>query len=448
MRRLLALTALAATVAGTTYAVGTGGGAARDRSTSPAAEAAGLDPLDSTGTVSSRETDRLIAAYEQVAHHVSDTSVDGMLATLYLQRAKLTGDVATYRQALGAATLAVRLAPRDPDSRAALANARYALHDFAGAASDATAALHDDPRAYGAAAVLGDCELETGRYADAARIYDLLMHDVRHSPSVEIRLARLAWVTGQIERAESLAAEARRDAVASGAFGVGLAFYDVFLAQLSGDVGRYGDAVAFATKAVREAPNWHVALAASGRAFAQAGDYAPALTAYRNASAIVPQPDYLAAIGDLETLTGQRVAAARDYATVEAIRRLAVANRQIYNRLLVLYAADHGVDVADAVAMALAELRVRHDGAGYDAAAWALHAAGQNARASALAAVAVRIDSRDPRFLWHAGAIAAALGQRSRAVTLIARALSQSPHFDPLQAQRAARLLDQLRGTR
>jgi len=98
--------------------------------------------------------------------------------------------------------------------------------------------------------------------------------------------------------------------------------------------------------------------------------------------------------------------------------------------------------------MALSELRVRHDGGAYDAAAWALHAAGQNARASALATVAVRIDPQDPRFLWHAGAIAAALGQRSRAVTMIQRALSLSPHFDPLQARRATQLLGQLRGTR
>ncbi len=447
MRRLLALIAIVAVAAVSTYVVSPGGRSSGNRPVASAPDSL-ADSLDNGAAVSSRETDRLIAAYEQVAHHVADTGVDGMLATLYLARAKLTGDVGTYRQALDAGELAVRLAPRDPDSRTALANARYALHDFAGAAADAAAALHEDPRAYGAAAVLGDCSLETGRYDDARRTYELLNRDVNNSPSIEVRMARLAWVTGDLTGAQALAAKARRDAVASGAFGVGLAFYDVFLAQLAGDVGRYDDAVAAAARAVREAPSWHVALAASGRALAQRGDDESALAAYRSAAAIVPQPDYLAAIGDLETLTGQRTAAARDYATIEAIRRLAVANRQIYNRLLVLYAADHGVDVGAAVSMALAELKVRHDGAGYDAAAWALHAAGQNARAAQYAATALRIDPRDPRFRWHAGAIAASLGQRARAITLISAALSSSPHFDPLQSQRAAQLLSQLRAQR
>jgi len=448
MRRLLALTAIAAVAAGSTYAVRAGGSASRDRSPSAVSATAALNTIDNVGTVSGRETDRLIAAYEKVAHHVADTRVDGMLATLYLQRAKLTGDVATYRQALGAAVLAARLAPRDPDSLTALANTRYALHDFTAAAAAAAAALRDDSRAYAAAAVLGDCDLETGRYADARRIYDLLAGDVSHSPGVEIRQARLAWVTGHPERARSLAIEARRDAVASGAFGIGLAFYDVFLAQLSGDLARYDDAVGYAAQAVREAPGWHVALAASGRAFGQRGDFTRALSAYRSAVAIVPQPDYLAALGDLELLTGQRTAAARDYATIDAIRRLAVANRQIYNRLLVIAAADRGADVAGSVSMALAELKVRHDGAGYDAAAWALHADGQDARASALAAIALRIDPRDPRFDWHAGAIAASLGQTQRAVQLIERALAISPNFDPLQARRATQLLAQLRAHR
>lgn len=446
MRRLLALTAVAAVATATMYAVQAGASHPQPAGrTAGAAESAALDPASS---MSSRETDRLIAAYEQVAHHVSDTRVDGMLATLYLQRAKLTGDIATYRQALNVARLAVRLAPHDADSRTALANARYALHDFAGASADATAALRDDRRAYGAADVLGDCDLETGRYADAGRIYRLLGQDVPRSPSVEVRLARLDWVTGRIDSALALGRDARRDAVASGAAGVGLAFYDVFLAQLEGDLGRYGDAVRSSSDAVREAPRWHVALAAAGRALAQQGDDTHALAAYRKAVAIVPQPDYLAAVGDLETLAGDPSAAGRDFATVDAIRRLAAADRQIYNRQLVLFAADHGVHVADAVRMALAELRVRTDGAGYDAAAWALHAAGQDQKAAPLAATALRINPRDPRFLWHGGAIAAALGQTDRARALLAQALSVSPRFDPLQSTRAGQLLAELRGHR
>jgi tetratricopeptide (TPR) repeat protein len=429
----------------TSYAVhaGTHRSAARKAPTSAGPVTSATADIGAGG-----ETARLIRAYEAVAHGHRDEGVDVMLGSLYLQRGRFTGDLGTYRQALAAATDAARLAPRDPATVTLLASARFTLHDWAGARSAALRALDLDPRQQNAALVLGDSDLETGRYADAASIYRRLADRVAGSASLVVRLARLAWVTGDLPRAERLAAQALRLAPDNGASGAGLAFYSVFVSQVAIAAGDYVTAVAAGERAVKVAPSWHVAIAASAKALAASGDIDRAISAYRRAAAIVPLPEYLAALGDLLSISGRAAAAAEQYATVGAIARIASSQRDVYNRQLVLFAADHGHGAADAIRMARAELVTRKDAAGYDALAWALHAVGRDRAAQLSSDHALTVDAADPRFEWHAAAIAASLGQRARALALLTDLLHRSPHFDPLQSRRAAALLASLRGNR
>lgn len=394
------------------------------------------------------ETGRLIRAYEAVAHTHRDEGVDLMLGSLYLQRGRFTGDLGTYRQALGAASDAARLAPRDPATTTLLAAARFSLHDWAGARRAAMRALALDPRRQNAAVVLGDADLETGRYADAVTIYRKLGDAVSGSASLVARQARLAWVTGDLSQASRLAARALRLAPDNGATGASLAYYSVLVSQLAIDAGDYPQALAAGTRAVRVAPTWHVAIAARAKALAAAGHIAQAIRDYRRAAAIVPLPDYLGALGDLLWLSGRRAAARQQFATVDAITRIASSQRDVYNRQLVLFGADHGRHVELAVRMARAELAIRHDAAGYDALAWALHVAGRDGEARGYSDRALAITAVDPRFEWHAAAIAAAMGRHDRAVGLLTDLLHRSPRFDPLQAMRAAALLATLRTTR
>jgi len=394
------------------------------------------------------EAGRLIRAYEAVAHSHHDEGVDLMLASLYLQRGRFTGDLGTYRQALGAATDAARLAPRDPATTTLLASSRFSLHDWAGARRAAMRALALDPHRQNAAVVLADADLETGRYADAASLYAKLGNAVAGSASLVVRQARLAWVTGDLSRARGLAAQALRLAPDNGASGANLAFYSVFASQLAIDAGDYRAAVIAGKRAVHVAPTWHVAIAARAKALAVAGRTAEAIRDYRRAAAIVPLPDYLGALGDLLWLSGRHAAARQQYATVDAITRIASTQRDVYNRQLVLFGADHDRHVELAVRMSRAELTVRRDAAGYDALAWALHAAGRDDEARSYSDRALGVSPVDPRFEWHAAAISAALGQRARAVELLTGLLQRSPYFDPLQGTRAAALLATLRDAR
>ena len=76
-----------------------------------------------------------------------------------------------------------------------------------------------------------------------------------------------------------------------------------------------------------------------------------------------------------------------------------------------------------------------------DAYSWALYRARQIAAASRLSAEAMRLGSRDPEFLYHAGMIARASGDEPRAARLLGRLLHQSPHFSALDAPRAREAL-------
>src|SRR5207245_4543884 len=118
-------------------------------------------------------------------------------------------------------------------------------------------------------------------------------------------------------------------------------------------------------------PDYHVALAGLGRARAAQGRIDKAIASYEKAGTLVPQPDLLAALGDLYTRKRETAKAEVEYGTIDVIAKLAKINQQVYNRLLANFYADHGLDPAEALRLTQSELTVRKDVYGYDAYAWA-----------------------------------------------------------------------------
>ena len=183
---------------------------------------AGLDRAP--GTLDRAELARLIDAYEQRVALAPDVLELGFLARLYVERARLTGNIASYVQASTAATRAVRIAPNDHESRVRLAGIRSALHDFSGALELAHAVLEEQPGDLGAMAVVGDAQLELGDYAAATDAYGRLAAAAPGSSGVSVRLARLSFLRGDTAAAVRLAESAERRALSEGAFGRGLAW--------------------------------------------------------------------------------------------------------------------------------------------------------------------------------------------------------------------------------
>ena len=65
------------------------------------------------------------------------------------------------------------------------------------------------------------------------------------------------------------------------------------------------------------------------------------------------------------------------FALVEKIGVLSRAQGALYDRQRAIYYADHGIKTGEAVKLARAELKVRHDIYAYDTLAWTLFKAGR-----------------------------------------------------------------------
>jgi tetratricopeptide (TPR) repeat protein len=391
------------------------------------------------------QIDRGITAWSvNVAGDPTDFVSATNLGSLYFTRGRLTGALDDYARAAAAAERATTANPTDPTARNLVALLSLTTHDFPAALATAEAIYRADPTQLQALATIGDAQLELGSYDAAAAAFGTLAR-AQQGPAIDARLAHLAALQGRPADALKLSASALTAARTAGTTGTALSWYAFLDGTLAFQDGQLMRAEASFRAALAAWPRSYTALAGLARTRAARGDTAEAISLYQQAAAIVPQPQTLAALGDLYALAGRQDEAQQQYDTVRAIATLAAVNRQVYNRELALFDANHGVEPAEALRLATAELATRKDVYGWDAYAWALHANGRDREAEAAMIPARALGTRDALFSYHAGMIAAGLGDTARARDLLTEALAINPGFDPLQASRARAALATLR---
>src|SRR5262249_6641527 len=95
-------------------------------------------------------------------------------------------------------------------------------------------------------------------------------------------------------------------------------------------------------------PKYYNALSAMGNIFAEEKRIPEAISYYQQAVAVVPMPDFVAALGDLYALNGNQKEADAQYAFVEYIAQISQINQEIYNRQLAMFYADHDRNLKEA----------------------------------------------------------------------------------------------------
>lgn len=387
------------------------------------------------------ELDRLIAAYEERITQHTDALDYRILGFLYIEKGRTTGDLSRYGAAEEAFATAVDLVPSDPTNRIGLATVDYALHNFGDALETASLVQGAVPRP-DALALVADSHLALGAHAEGVQALDALATQFPDNPQIEIRLANVDRLEGRAEEAWELSRQAlgRVEGLRNPRQ---LSWYQTYTAQMGFDLGRHDTALDIAVEAVANDPSSHEAAVTHARLLAAGGRFDEAIDEYLRATAAVPNPVYLAELGDLYALTGEDDRAQDQYATVEVAATLAEA-QGVYDRSLALYLADHGLEPERAVAIAEAELEQRSDVAGWDAYAWALLAADRPREAREASDRALSLGTADARFLYHAGMISNALGENSRARQELEAALDLNRAFQPLQAERARTVLESL----
>lgn len=362
-----------------------------------------------------------------------------LLGQAFARRARETSDVDDYVRAEKALQRALRINPKHVQAQASLAGVQFSLHEF-GTALATARPIADNPRGVQALGTLGDAHLALGEYAQAQSAYTRLLAWAA-TPAAYSRLASLAAVRGNTEQAISLLARAAALALKSGDYGESLGWYSYQLGELSFRVGRLDAAEAHYRDALHAFPDYPLALGGLAKTRAARGDLRSAIALYRRATAIVPQPELVSALGDAYRATGDVASARTEYATVQVIAKLVNAKRQVYNRQLAIFYADHGLHLESSRRLALRELRVRKDVYGYDAAAWALARSGECAKALPLARRALRLRTADPLLYFHRGYAEGCAGNRAAMLKWYARALELNPNFSMRWAPVARRVL-------
>ena len=378
---------------------------------------------------------------DRIKRDPEDFIAHNKLAGQYLQRVRETGDVTYLNLAARAAHASLATLPPEQNTGGltALAQVEYASHEFAAARDHALQLSKLEPNKSYPYQTLGDALLELGEYDKAEAAFHQMdqLGGVQGLTrvSIEQRMARLAALHGDPNGAQRHFSNALRLALALPAPPrETVAWCRWQLGETAFSVGDYVTAEQHYRDALTTFPDYFRALASLGRVRAAQGDLADAIEQYEHAVRIIPDPSFVAALGDLYQLAGRDKDAAAQYSLVEKIGHLNQLNGTLYNRQLTLFYADHDLKADEAYANAEREYAVRKDIYGADALAWTALKAGRLAEAQTAIKEALRLDTTDAKLFYHAGMIAQAGGDTERAHEYLKRALSINPQFDPMQA--------------
>lgn len=410
------------------------------------ADADGTGSTAAIGTASSAAASSASTAEQvevlqaAVAADPADAGSAAALGNALYQRARETGDAAFYTSAEDAFAKALVNDPADVDALSGQATLALARHDFNEALVLAQRARAIEPDLLAPYPALIDARIELGRYDAAAKTLDELI-GLRPTLAAYARVSYFRELNGDLPGA----LEAMRLAVSAGSgSGENAAYVQTIAGKLQSDLGNYEKAETSYRTALATDASYLPALAGLASVEAGRGDYDSAIRRLERVVDALPLPQYAIALGETQQAAGLDAAARDSYALVAAEFELLEANGENTDVERALFEADHGIP-AEAVELAREAWRTAPSVRSADALSWALSAAGDDAAATRWSAEAMKLGSRDPSFLFHAGMIASADGRSADAERLLGRLVAQSPRYNPLFGPQAERELEALR---
>ena len=356
--------------------------------------------------VSRLSTDERIQAYERVLSTSPDnTQLRASLISTYLQKLRESAD---YRYLDLAAKLVDRMLEQDGGSLLALRfenEVDLQRHDFRAVAERAqgmTKYSASDPGTWGN---LGDALMELGEYERAGQAY-MKMYVLRPNLYSYNRLAYFRFVTGNPAEAIQLmneavtAGDSQPEIVAWCWAELGDMYFKT--GQLDAAAGAYRNAIDLF-------PRLHRALAGMAKVDAAQGHSDEAIKSYLRAQSIVPMVEYASALEDLYKTAGMPAKAQAQAALIETIEKLGRATNEKTNRNLALALADHDRHLDLALELVETEIPNRPDVYTWDALSWVLFKNGRIEEAKAASAKALKLNTPEPLFRYHASKIASAI---------------------------------------
>ncbi len=373
-----------------------------------------------------------------------DPALLARLGEAYLVRARETADPSYFTKAAQALGRSDTLAPDRTDTLTGLGLLALGRHDFSAALDLGRRAHQLDPASPQPLGVVVDADVELGRYADAADAAQEML-DRRPSLASLSRASYLREIHGDIPGAITAMTQAAIAGAGSGASDV--AYVETLLGDLHLGAGALPEAEGAYRRALdtADAPAAEVGLA---RVAVARGDLAGAAVRLDAVTARLPQPAWLALLGDVHAALGRPADAGAQYDLVRSVEALNQANGVAVDLELARFEADHardpGADPAVAVALAQAALAARPTVFAEDTLGWALRQAGRPGEALPHAQAAVRLGTADALLWYHLAATESDAGRLDDARAHLARAFAINPYLTlrdrPAARDLAARL--------
>lgn len=385
-----------------------------------------------------RTTDEQIAELQARIARRPDRALDySALGAAYLQKAREGGDPTYYARAEAVLQQALTLEPEEPNAVIALGGLALARHQFEAALALGERATALTPYKAAAYGVVADAQIELGRYDDALATIATML-DLRPDLSSYARVSYIHELHGDIDGA----VEAMRWAVEAGATGSeSLAWTRVQLGHLEFSRGQFDMAEAEYRRTLVELPGYLHARAGLARVAAARGDYATAMATYDAITKQMPVAEYVIALAEVQWAVGNTREALQAEGLVGVLDRLQRENGVNTDAEMALFAADHDIGLPGALADARQAVAIRPSVYAYDVLAWTLYKNGHDDEALAASDQALRLGSRDSLIRFHAGMIAARLGQAERARAEFRAAIAQNPYFSLRYHHEAVRTL-------
>jgi tetratricopeptide (TPR) repeat protein len=368
-----------------------------------------------------------------------DAGAAATLGLAYLQAGRLRADPAFYPRAEEALGQALATDAGSFDGSLGMGLLALGRHDFHEALVWGRRAEELNPYSADSLGVIGDAQIELGRYDAAGRTYQRMV-DLRPSLDSLARASYYLELTGETGRAIS----AMRRAVALAGSPADAAWAGYQLGELYfgiGDLLRARDAYG---TAARTDPRSVLPTIGLAKVAVARGETDRGLDLLLAVITRYPSPEAVILAGDVASATGERKLAAEQYSLVRAIDRLAEANGVDTDLELALFDADHGGRPKAVLRNARSAFRRRPSVQAADVLAWALYRSGRFHRADRVAGEALRLGTPSALFHFHAGMIALRLHDRRRAEDHLRTALSINPWFSFLHVPTARGVLERL----
>ncbi|WP_321475205.1 tetratricopeptide repeat protein [uncultured Paludibaculum sp.] len=376
-----------------------------------------------------------------LAAHPDHVPYLNSLAMAYARRARETSDVSYYAKADETLRRSFTVSPNNFEGLKVEAWLQLGRHEFAKALATAKGLnkqMPDDISVYG---YLVDANVELGHYADAVKAAQWMLDLKPGNVAGLTRAAYLRELHGRLPGALQL----MQSAYDSTPFPEteDRAWLLTQLAHLHFISGDLSQAEMYASGALGLFSNYHYAQAALARVRSAQNRHEEAAALLRQRYEVAPHAENLYAWAEELELAGHKDEAAKAFAQFERMSLAESGQGDNSNHELIAYYIDHARQPAKALEIARREMERRQDVFTRDCYAWALAANGEYEQADSEIQKALQIGVKEPRLLYHAGAIAHHLNRPEKAALYLKDAAaghsSEAAALQREQSQTAAR---------